>query len=98
MKLALHWKILIGMGLGIAFGVLMSFLGMNKFVTDWVSPFGTIFISLLKMIAIPLIIASLIKGISDLEDIAKFSKIGIQTIVIYVITTVIAVSIIVIFI
>lgn len=93
MKLALHWKILIGMGLGIAFGVIMSMLGMNEFVMDWVSPFGTIFISLLKMIAIPLIVASLIKGISDLEDIAKFSKIGIQTIVIYIITTVIAVFI-----
>ncbi|WP_235292976.1 dicarboxylate/amino acid:cation symporter [Portibacter lacus] len=93
MKLALHWKILIGMGLGIVFGILMSYLGYNDFVTDWISPFGTIFISLLKMIAIPLIVASLIKGISDLEDIAKFSKIGIQTIVIYVITTVIAVSI-----
>ncbi|GLR16175.1 glutamate:proton symporter [Portibacter lacus] len=81
------------MGLGIVFGILMSYLGYNDFVTDWISPFGTIFISLLKMIAIPLIVASLIKGISDLEDIAKFSKIGIQTIVIYVITTVIAVSI-----
>jgi len=93
MKLALHWQILIGMGLGILFGIIMSFLGFNDFVTDWVSPFGTIFISLLKMIAIPLIIASLIKGISDLEDIAKFSKIGIQTIVIYIFTTIIAVTI-----
>nr|WP_235295677.1 dicarboxylate/amino acid:cation symporter [Portibacter marinus] len=93
MKVALHWQILIGMGLGIAFGIVMSFLGYNDFVTDWISPFGTIFISLLKMIAIPLIIASLIKGISDLEDIAKFSKIGIQTIVIYVCTTIIAVTI-----
>jgi Na+/H+-dicarboxylate symporter len=93
MKLALHWKILIGMGLGIVFGIIMSYLGLNDIVMDWVSPFGTIFISLLKMIAIPLIVASLIKGISDLEDIAKFSKIGIQTIVIYVMTTIIAVSI-----
>ncbi len=93
MKLALHWKILIGMALGVAFGIIMSMIGMNQIVMDWVAPFGTIFISMLKMIAIPLIIASLIKGISDLQDISKFSKIGIQTIVIYVMTTVIAVSI-----
>lgn len=93
MKLALHWKILIGMVLGVLFGIIMSKAGLNEFVVDWISPFGTIFISLLKMIAIPLIIASLIKGISDLQDISKFSKIGIQTIVIYIITTVIAVTI-----
>ncbi len=89
----LHWKILIGMALGVLFGIGMSMAGLNQFVMDWVSPFGTIFISLLKMIAIPLIIASLIKGISDLQDISKFRNIGIQTIVIYMITTVIAVSI-----
>lgn len=81
------------MALGIAFGIGMSMVGWNQFVMDWISPFGTIFISLLKMIAIPLIIASLIKGIADLQDISKFSKIGIQTIVIYIMTTVIAVTI-----
>lgn len=91
--MALHWKILIGMGLGVVFGILMSFLGWNQIVVDWVAPFGTVFINLLKMIAIPLIIASLIKGISDLQDISKFSQIGIQTIVIYIITTFIAVCI-----
>lgn len=89
----LHWQILIGMALGVLFGIGMSMAGWNQFVVDWISPFGTIFISLLKMIAIPLIIASLIKGISDLQDISKFKNIGIQTIVIYIMTTVIAVTI-----
>ena len=89
----LHWKILIGMVLGVLFGIGMSMAGWNQFVTDWISPFGTIFISMLKMIAIPLIVASLIKGISDLQDISKFKNIGIQTIVIYIITTFIAVTI-----
>ncbi len=93
MKMALHWKILIGMGLGVLFGIVMSAAGFNQFVMDWVAPFGTIFINLLKMIAIPLIIASLIKGIADLQDISKFRNIGLQTIVIYVITTAIAVTI-----
>ncbi len=92
MKLALHWKILIGMFLGVAVGLLASYLGAKQFILDWIKPFGTIFINLLKLIAIPLIIASLIKGISDLKDISKLSKMGGRTVVIYLITTVIAVT------
>lgn len=93
-KLALHWQILIGMLLGIIFGLIMtSVAGGKDFVSDWIKPFGTIFVNLLKLIAVPLIVASLIKGISDLKDISKFKTIGGRTIVIYIITTVIAISI-----
>lgn len=93
-NLALHWKILIGMVLGILVGILCSQSAAgSKFITNWIAPFGDIFIRLLKLIAIPLIIASLIKGISDLQDISKFSKIGFKTIVIYLITTFIAITI-----
>jgi len=63
------------------------------FVNNWIKPLGTIFVKLLKLIAIPLILASLIKGISDLKDISKFKTIGSKTIITYVITTVIAISI-----
>ncbi|HMQ08792.1 MAG TPA: dicarboxylate/amino acid:cation symporter [Saprospiraceae bacterium] len=91
--MALHWKIIMGMVAGIVFGIVMSLAGWADFVKDWIKPFGTIFINLLKLIAIPLIIASLIKGISDLKDIAKFSSMGLRTIVIYLITTVIAITI-----
>ncbi|NND04882.1 MAG: dicarboxylate/amino acid:cation symporter [Saprospiraceae bacterium] len=92
-NLALHWKILIGMLLGVIFGLIASSQEANQFVVDWVKPFGTIFINLLKLIAIPLIIASLIKGISDLQDISKLSLMGGRTILIYLITTVVAVSV-----
>ena len=93
-KLELHWKILIGMVLGLLFGfVLLSVDGGKEFVDDWIKPLGTIFVKLLKLIAIPLILASLIKGISDLKDISKFRNIGLRTIVIYVMTTVIAITI-----
>lgn len=93
-KLELHWKILIGMVLGIIFGFIMTSFSWGKdFVSDWIQPLGTIFVKLLKLIAIPLIIASLIKGISDLKDISKFRNIGLRTIGIYVLTTVVAITI-----
>ena len=93
-SIALHWKILIGMLLGIVFGfIMLQVQGGAAFITAWVKPLGTIFVKLLKLIAVPLILASLIKGISDLKDISKFASIGIKTIVIYVLTTVIAISI-----
>jgi Na+/H+-dicarboxylate symporter len=93
-KLELHWQILIGMVFGILFGFLMTYPEWGpEFVQDWISPIGTIFVKLLKLIAIPLILASLVKGISDLQDIGKFKNIGLRTIAIYIITTVIAISI-----
>lgn len=93
-KLELHWQILIGMLLGIVFGFVMTGLDWGKdFVTDWIQPLGTIFVKLLKLIAIPLIIASLVKGISDLKDISKFRNIGLRTIGIYIMTTVVAITI-----
>ena len=92
--IALHWKILIGMILGVIFGfAMLQFDGGAKFVNNLINPLGVIFIKLLKLIAIPLILASLIKGISDLKDISKLASIGVKTIVIYVLTTIIAISI-----
>jgi Na+/H+-dicarboxylate symporter len=93
-KLALHWKILIGMILGLIFGIIMLQIGSGgKFVTDWIKPLGDIFVRMLKLIAVPLILASLIKGISDLKDISKFKRMGLRTIGIYILTTVIAITI-----
>ncbi|GAA4898148.1 dicarboxylate/amino acid:cation symporter [Flaviramulus aquimarinus] len=93
-KLALHWKIIIGMVLGIIFGFIMNTVdGGKNIVSDWIAPFGTIFINLLKLIAVPLILASLIKGISDLKDISKIKSMGLRTIGIYIATTLVAIVI-----
>ncbi|APU11520.1 MULTISPECIES: dicarboxylate/amino acid:cation symporter [Cellulophaga] len=93
-KLELHWQIMIGMFFGILFGFGMAQLTWGKdFIMDWIGPFGQIFVNLLKLIAVPLILASLIKGISDLKDISKFRNIGFRTIGIYMFTTVIAITI-----
>jgi Na+/H+-dicarboxylate symporter len=93
MKLPLHWKIVIGMVAGLVFGYLMKNLEMKGIVVDWIKPFGTIFINLLKMIAVPLIVVSLIVGLSDLKDISKLSKLGGRTVIFYLFSTVTAVSI-----
>jgi len=93
-NLAMHWKIIIGMVLGIIFGFIMNSVdGGGGFVSDWIAPFGKIFINLLKLIAVPLILASLIKGITDLKDISKIKNMGLRTLAIYMMTTVIAIFI-----
>ncbi|MCD6092206.1 MAG: dicarboxylate/amino acid:cation symporter [Bacteroidales bacterium] len=91
-KLALHWKILIGMVLGIAYGLITVNFDMEGFTSDWIKPFGTIFINLLKLIAVPLILFSLVSGIANLKDISKLSRMGLKTLSMYILTTVIAVS------
>ncbi|MCW5906899.1 MAG: dicarboxylate/amino acid:cation symporter [Chitinophagales bacterium] len=93
-KLALHWQIIIGMAAGIAVGsIAVRFEEGTQWVVNWLKPWGTIFINMLKLIAIPLIITSLIKGIADLKDITQLSKLGIRTFSLYIITTVTAVTI-----
>lgn len=93
-KLALHWQILLGMAFGVLFAfILIQFNWGKSFIIDWIKPFGNIFINLLKLIAVPLILGSLIKGVSDLKDISKLSKMGGRTIGLYILTTVLAVSI-----
>jgi Na+/H+-dicarboxylate symporter len=92
-KMPLYAKILIGMGIGLIWGILAAPLGIVEFTQDWIRPFGTIFINGLKLIAIPLIIVSLIDGVSNLSDVSKLSRMGGKTIALYISTTVLAVSI-----
>lgn len=92
-KLPLYAWIFIGMILGLAGGILALTAGLDSFVINWIKPFGTIFINLLKLIAIPLILVSLISGVSNLKDITKLSRIGGKTLSLYILTTVIAIVI-----
>lgn len=93
LKLPLSVSILVAMFFGIAYGIIAINTGMVDFTSDWIAPFGEIFIKLLKLIAIPLILVSLIKGVSDLKDTTSLSRIGLRTIILYVITTIIAITI-----
>jgi Na+/H+-dicarboxylate symporter len=68
-------------------------MGWNEFTIDWIDPFGAIFIRLLKLIAVPLVLFSIMGGISGLSDISRLGKLGLKTIILYMVTTLIAVSI-----
>ncbi len=92
-KLALHWQIIIGLILGLLYGLVAANSGWQDFTSDWIAPWGKIFINMLKMIAVPLVLISLINGISGLKDISQLSSMGGKTIGIYIVTTVLAVSI-----
>jgi Na+/H+-dicarboxylate symporter len=89
----LHWQIIIGLLLGLAWGLLASSLGLASFTQDFIKPFGSIFVRMLELIAVPLVLASLIVGVASLSDIRKLSRIGGKTIAIYMVTTVIAITI-----
>lgn len=89
----LHWQIIIGLVLGLVWGLLSSVIGMNDFTSDFIKPFGTIFIRLLVLIAVPLVLVSLVSGIANLNDTTKLSRLGSKTVGLYLITTVFAITI-----
>lgn len=89
----LHWQIIIGLILGLIWGLLSSLAGFNEFTSNYIRPFGDIFITLLKLIAVPLVLASLVVGVSSLNDMTKLSRMGGKTVGIYMITTVLAITI-----
>jgi proton glutamate symport protein len=95
-KFPLHWQILLGMVAGVLLGALaVSLAGEagTAFVSGWIKPWGTIFINLLKLMAVPLVITSLIKGISDLKNVASLSQLGLRTLLLYFFTTFLAIVI-----
>ncbi len=88
----LHWQIILGLILGIIYGTLAAARGWGAFTNDWITPFGTVFMNGLRLIAVPLVLASLITGVASLSDLKKLSRIGGKTIGIYIGTTVVAVT------
>lgn len=92
-NLPLHVKIIIGLVAGIIWAFASSYLGWNEFTIDYIDPLGQIFIKLLKFIAVPLVLFSIIGGVSSLSDISKLGRVGAKTLGLYLVTTVIAVSI-----
>lgn len=92
MKLALHWKIIIGLVLGVIWAIVSSQLGWSDFTINWIAPFGTIFINLLKLIAVPLVLFSIISGVAGLGDPSSLGRMGAKTLGFYFATTILAVG------
>lgn len=76
---------------GIATGMLFISFGQGEVVQLWINPWGNIFIRMLQLIAVPLVLVSLIKGVTGIEDIRRFSQIGLKALLIYMSTTVCAI-------
>jgi Na+/H+-dicarboxylate symporter len=89
----LHWQIIIGLILGLIWGLVSSLAGFSAFTIDYVKPVGTIFINMLELIAVPLVLASLVVGVTSLNDATKLSRMGGKTIAIYIVTTICAITI-----
>ncbi|MCX2681375.1 dicarboxylate/amino acid:cation symporter [Galbibacter sp. EGI 63066] len=92
-KLALHWQIIIGLILGIIWAVLSGTWGWSEFTVDWIAPFGTIFINLLKLIAVPLVLFCIISGVANIGDPSSLGRMGGKTLLAYLTTTVLAVAV-----
>jgi Na+/H+-dicarboxylate symporter len=92
-KLALHWQVIIGLLLGVVYAWLSVTMGWNDFTLAYIQPFGDIFINLLKLIAVPLVLFSIISGVTSLGNIQKLGRMGIKTLLTYVATTMAAVII-----
>ncbi|CAM3250443.1 dicarboxylate/amino acid:cation symporter [Rhodothermus bifroesti] len=88
----LHWQIIIGLVLGLLLGLWAAAQGWGSWVDRWIAPLGTVFINLLKLIAVPLVLASLIVGVTSLSDLRRLSRIGTKTIALYIATTVVAIT------
>lgn len=89
-KLPLTAWIFIGLVLGVIVGLAMQ--GCPDVATNYIKPFGTIFLNLIKMVVVPVVLLSIMQGIISLQDIRKVGSIGVKTVVFYLITTAFAVT------
>ena len=90
-KLSLAGQIFIALILSIIVGLLLQ--SNVQFAMDYIKPFGTIFLNLVKFIVVPIVLFSILEGIISMNDIKKVGSIGIKTVVYYLCTTAFAITI-----
>lgn len=88
MKLGLAWQMLIGLVLGIIIGALVD----TDFAKTWFQPLGDLFIRLIRMVVVPLVVATIIAGAAGISDTSKLGRVAVKVLLIYAITTAIAVA------
>ena len=92
-KMALHWQVIIALVLGIIYSIVAVQQGWVKWTADYIEPFGEIFVRVLKLIAVPMVLFSIIAGIGSLKNIKQLGRVGVKTLLIYVGTTMSAILI-----
>lgn len=94
MKLSLKRNLTVQIVAALLLGVLVGILLQNNaaFAQEWIKPFGTIFLNLIKFIVVPVVLFSIMQGIISLKDIKKVGIIGGKTILFYICTTAFAVT------
>lgn len=90
-KLHLTVKILIGLLLGVVVGIVLNLTGGAAIADNYIKPFGTLFLNLIKMAIVPLVFASLVMGACGLGDIKKVGRVGGKTMLYFLTTTAFAV-------
>ena len=86
-KLSLPKQIGIALLLGILAGYAFYMLGIPEFTTNYLKPFGTIFVNLLKFIVVPVVLLSMIDGIISMGDMKKVGSVGWKTVAYFLVTT-----------
>ena len=89
-KLSLPVQIFIALVLGIVVGLVFYFIGIADFTTNYLKPFGDIFVNLLKFIMVPVVLLSMIDGIISMGDMKKVGAVGWKTILYFMVTTAVA--------
>ncbi|MBW1843098.1 MAG: dicarboxylate/amino acid:cation symporter [Deltaproteobacteria bacterium] len=96
-RLSLTFKIVLGMGAGLAVGLLLNGIGVSGWIEDFLvngvlHVGGSIFLASLKLLVVPLVFVSLVCGTAALDDVARLGRVGVKTLGLYLVTTAIAVS------
>lgn len=84
----LPMQMMYGLALGVAVGAVVS----ADFATTYLQPLGTLFIRLIRMVVVPLVLATLIAGSAGLGSVAKIGSIAVKTLFIFMLTSAIAVA------
>ncbi len=92
-NLALHWQIFIGLLAGVLLAVFSQMFNFEPFVTERVAILGTIFLRALKMIIVPLIVSSIISGVTNIGDAENFGRLSLKTFAYYITTSLFAILI-----
>lgn len=91
-KIPVHVQIVIGLILGVVWSLVSSWMGWESFTSNWIAPWGRIFISLLKLIAVPLIVFSIVSGVASLGSPKELGRMGISTVLLFLSTSILAVT------